>query len=560
VFFKGVHVMTWQQSRKSFSRWALVTAPFFAAFGIASCSSEPQDATPTTAGAGGRPGTTTTGGASGSGGAGPGSNKGDWCATQKVLHDNCLGCHGKQPFFGAPMSLVTFDDLHARSLTTPSQYVYELVKRRIHDVQKPMPPASTNDVLTRSELETLDAWLDNGRAGKSASCPPGVIDAGTGAGGTGGTGAGGAGGTGAGGAGKGGAGGATAGGAGGAATGGASGTGAGGTGAGGTADGGGKGGAAGSGGASGAAGGNPGDGGTAPPGDWPADCEQRFTMRAHGVSQPGDMTKFNVSTAPSKQFYQCFMFKVPWGADAVQALRFRSIVDDARVVHHWLLYGTPNGTGPDGQVGGNGCSGSSAALLAGWAPGNTEPVLPADVGLLLPSGASAYLGLEVHYNNTASYPDSLDASGVEFCVTKKFRPKTAGVHWLGSNAILLAPRAMQNVVGTCDPVTREPIHILSIWPHMHQLGTRMSMVLNRAGGAKETLHDAPFSFDDQRSYAKNVTVNDGDTITSTCSFNNTTSLPVTFGPNTENEMCYNFVTAWPANALSAAAGSDHCLQ
>jgi hypothetical protein len=39
----------------------------------------------------------------------------------------------------------------------------------------------------------------------------------------------------------------------------------------------------------------------------------------------------------------------------------------------------------------------------------------------------------------------------------------------------------------------------------------------------------------------------------------TTNLPVTFGPNTENEMCYNFVTAWPANALSHAAGSDHCL-
>jgi len=211
----------------------------------------------------------------------------------------------------------------------------------------------------------------------------------------------------------------------------------------------------------------------------------------------------------------------------------------------WLLYGDSNGTGPDGQVGGSGCSGSDGTLLAGWAPGNTERVLPSDVGLLMPSGPSAYLSLEIHYNNTANYPDALDASGVEFCMTKKFRPKTAGVHWLGSNGILLAPRATQDVVGTCDPVTKEPIHILSIWPHMHQLGTHMTMVLNRAGGAKMTMHDAPFSFDDQRAYAVDLTVNDGDTITSTCRFNNTTSLPVTFGPNTENEMCYNFVTAWP---------------
>jgi hypothetical protein len=548
--------MSWQRSR-SF-HWTGLTNSFFVALAFWSCSSQPTDANPSGTGAAGGSGKTTTGGASGSGGAGasggagPGSSKGDWCATQKVIQENCLGCHGKQPLFGAPMPLVTYDDLHVRSLTSPSRFVHELVKERIHDVQKPMPPASTNDVLTRTELETLDAWLADGGQAKSASCPA-PMDAGTGAGGagSGGTGSGGtgAGGTGAGGTGSGG-------------------TGAGGTGAGGAGSGGASTGGAGAGGATGGSagssgaggrGGNAGDGGTAPPGDWPSDCEQRFTMRAHGVSQPGDTTKFNVSTAPSKQFYQCFMFKVPWGADAVQALRFRSIVDDARVVHHWLLYGTPNGTGPDGQVGGNGCSGSNATLLAGWAPGNTEPVLPADVGLLMPSGASGYLGLEVHYNNTASYPDALDASGVEFCVAKKFRPKTAGVHWLGSNGILLAPRAMGNVVGTCDPISRDPIHILSIWPHMHQLGTRMSLVLNRTGGAKETLHDAPFSFDDQRSYSKDVIVNDGDTLTSTCSYNNTTSLPVTFGPNTENEMCYNFVTAWPANALSNAAGSDHCL-
>jgi len=548
--------MTGQRSHTSFFRWARSTNPFFVAFAFWSCSSQPNDANPSGAGTAGRSATTTSGGAAGSGGAtgsgaagsggaGPGTSKGDWCAVQKVIQENCLSCHGKQPLFGAPMSLLSFDDLHARSVTSPSRFVYELVKERIHNVQKPMPPASTNDVLTRTELETLDAWLADGARANSASCPGG-IDAGTGAGGTGGADAGGtgAGGTGAGGTGAGGSG-----------AGGAGRAGAGGAGAGGAS---GAGGTAGSAGASGAGGGNPGDGGTAPPG-WPTDCEQRFTMRAHGVSQPGDTTKFNVSTAPVKQFYQCFMFKAPWGADAVQALRFRSIVDDARVVHHWLLYGQANGTGPDGQVGGNGCSGSDATLLAGWAPGNTEPVLPADVGLLMPSGANAYFGLEVHYNNTANYPDALDASGVEFCVTKKFRPKTAGVHWLGSNAILLAPRAMQNVVGTCDPVSREPIHILSIWPHMHQLGTHMNIVLNRAGGAKETLHNAPFSFDDQRAYAKDVTVNDGDTITSTCTYNNTTSLPVTFGPNTENEMCYNFITAWPANALSNSAGSDHCI-
>jgi hypothetical protein len=533
--------------------WPALVSPLFVALALASCSGEPvNDAPRPTGGSGGNGGTTSTGGAGGVGGSagtGPGSPRGDWCSTLTVLRENCQGCHGTQPLFGAPMRLVTFDDLHARSVTSPGKFVHELVRERIHSVQKPMPPASTNDVLTSAELKTLDTWLDDGARANSSTCGSNPTDAGSGVGGAGGTGAagsGGIGGTGAGG------------------SGGRAGTGAGGSGGAGGAAGSGTGGIAGTAGAAGSAGasgagGSAGDGGVSPPGDWPADCEQRFIMRAHGISQPGDMTKYNVSTAPTRQFYQCFLFKAPWGTDPAQALRFRSIVDDARVVHHWLLYGTPNGTGPDGQVGGDGCSGSDSTLLAGWAPGNTEPALPSDVGLLMPSGANAYFGLEIHYNNTANYPNALDASGVEFCITKKFRPKTAGVHWLGSNLILIPPRTTQDVVGTCDPVTREPIHILSIWPHMHQLGVHSTIVLNRAGGAKETLHNAPFNFDDQRSYARDVTVNDGDTITSTCRYNNTTALPVTFGTNTENEMCYNFVTAWPAHSLSNTAGGDHCL-
>ena len=48
-------------------------------------------------------------------------------------------------------------------------------------------------------------------------------------------------------------------------------------------------------------------------------------------------------------------------------------------------------------------------------------------------------------------------------------------------------------------------------------------------------------------------------LTTTCSYNNTTNGLVTFGPNTENEMCYNFVTAYPAGALSGPAGANHCL-
>jgi hypothetical protein len=393
-----------------------------------------------------------------------------------------------------------------------------MVGQRIHDAQSPMPPLSTNDHLLPTEMASLDGWIAGGaQAGNAASCAG--TSTSSGAGGSDATG---------------------------------SSTGAGGmSGAGGAT---GAGGAGGSGGATGVGG----AGGSMPPVGWPTDCQQRYKLLAHGRSQPGDTSKFNVSGAPQKQFYQCFFFKVPYGTDVVQALQFSPIIDDTRVVHHWILYGSDTATGTDGQVGGGGCS--NGAFVAGWAPGGRTTNLPPDVGLQMPSGSSATLALEIHYNNLASYTDALDASGVEFCTTKTFRPNTAAVHWLGSNAISVLPHQTKDVVSTCDPTSTQPVHVLAESPHMHQTGVHAKLVLNRKSGTQEVLHDKPFAFADQQSYPLDVIVNDGDTLTTTCTFNNTTDGLVVFGPNTENEMCYNFVTAYPAGGLSGPMGANHCLR
>jgi hypothetical protein len=185
--------------------------------------------------------------------------------------------------------------------------------------------------------------------------------------------------------------------------------------------------------------------------------------------------------------------------------------------------------------------------------------LPADVGLQMPSGPSAYLALEIHYNNSANHADALDASGVEFCVTKKLRTHTASVHWLGSTNISLAPRARQEVAGTCDPAATQPVNIIAVHPHMHRLGTHARLVLSRTAGPTATLHDAPFRFADQLTYQVNAVVNEGDTLTTTCTYDNTTNGTVTFGGNADNETCYNFVTAHPAGGLSAFGTANRCV-
>jgi hypothetical protein len=81
---------------------------------------------------------------------------------------------------------------------------------------------------------------------------------------------------------------------------------------------------------------------------------------------------------------------------------------------------------------------------------------------------------------------------------------------------------------------------------MHEMGTHMKMELTQAGGSKIMMLDKPFSFDDQRAYDTPMRVKSGDVITTTCDYDGI----ATFGTDSEKEMCYNYVLAYPAGALS----------
>ena len=66
-------------------------------------------------------------------------------------------------------------------------------------------------------------------------------------------------------------------------------------------------------------------------------------------------------------------------------------------------------------------------------------------------------------------------------------------------------------------------------------------------------------------YDTPAVVKPGETLTTTCTFNNTTSAAIAFGTVSEAEMCYNFVVAYPAKALHNPGNSiegalNTCLQ
>jgi hypothetical protein len=245
--------------------------------------------------------------------------------------------------------------------------------------------------------------------------------------------------------------------------------------------------------------------------------------------------------------YHCFYFDAP-DTDVLQVTGWAPIIDDERTLHHWLLYYT---TRTDVVAGGNeACSGvhPEDTLLGGWAPGGETQELPEDVGLRVEPGPNTRIILELHYNNVARHTDSVDQSGVRLCATSTPQKNEAATHWLGTENIFLFPGGETEGTTTCTPT--EEVNILSISPHMHLLGTHASMRINRADGTQEMLLDEPFSFDSQIGYNTPTKLMPGDTLTSTCTWNNTTGGLVGFGSASSAEMCYLFTIAYPIGALN----------
>jgi hypothetical protein len=152
--------------------------------------------------------------------------------------------------------------------------------------------------------------------------------------------------------------------------------------------------------------------------------------------------------------------------------------------------------------------------------------------------------MTVHYYNALSGAKAeQDASGVEICITKRKRPKVAAVMPFAANPVVPPGGAERS--STCTVRASEPVHIITSSPHMHGLGVHAKLVVQRASGKTEVIHDKPFNFEEQTTYPIDFVVNDGDKITTTCKYENNTSSLVLFGKKTEDEMCFNFALYYP---------------
>ena len=92
------------------------------------------------------------------------------CDVDAVLKSRCQTCHGSETKYGASAPLVTYEDLQKNGPgASSSKKVLELVKERIHDDNRPMPPVP-NERLSSAELAVLDGWIGAGAPASDARC------------------------------------------------------------------------------------------------------------------------------------------------------------------------------------------------------------------------------------------------------------------------------------------------------------------------------------------------------------------------------------------------------
>ncbi|MFW6197457.1 MAG: hypothetical protein ACOC5B_01200 [Myxococcota bacterium] len=393
------------------------------------------------------------------------------CEVEEALESVCRDCHGDPPQFGAPMSLMTWEDTQQPGVTDESKMVHELIGERINSSTDPMPPQGFD--LTPEHKAALDAWVGQGapKAADGGGCTS--TDGGTDPGG-------------------------------------------------------------------------PGVG----PDELPCTPDYEFT--AHDEADP---TKgYSVPLGGDGNYYICFSVPAPF-EEGEQATAWAPIISDERVLHHWILWESPNTGYEDGEVFPCGAlPDSDSKFLMGWAPGGKNFVMPSDVGLGL--NPDSTLLLQVHYWNATGIEDIRDESGVAVC-TDSGRPEEAGVIAVGPHSGLeIPPRAEDHEESfTCPGFLTDflgEMNVLASSPHMHQLGERFTTEIIRNEGTDdesvEPLTDVdPWDFNNQTSYPHDppVTVEPGDGVRVTCTYDNPYNSTVEWGENSEDEMCFDFLLVYP---------------
>jgi hypothetical protein len=215
---------------------------------------------------------------------------------------------------------------------------------------------------------------------------------------------------------------------------------------------------------------------------------------------------------------------------------FRAI--DPVGTHHTVV--TLQDSGADEEFG---CGAGTLAdeMIFASGVGTDDLIFPDGVAIKVPAGRKILLNL--HLFNVSDQPiNGTSGTQVKLIPASEVTDE-AEVVFAGTFGISLPPNQETTLTGRCT--FDNPSKVISVWPHMHQLGTHMK-VFHEAGGGDDKLHDKPYSFEEQVNYKITpVDVAAGEKIRVECTWNNTTGQTVTFGDSSEAEMCFAGLYRYP---------------
>ena len=240
---------------------------------------------------------------------------------------------------------------------------------------------------------------------------------------------------------------------------------------------------------------------------------------------------------------------------------FAPRIDNKTIVHHVVLFeaDTAYSTTPTK------CSAGGSLqwrMVTGWAPGGKGFELPPEAGFPIKTTGATHYVVQMHYSNPQALTGQTDTSGFDLC-TSAPRANEADVLAFGTQKIDIPIGATKSLDCTVPVKTKiqgfdvdfSGLHLIASMPHMHKLGTEMTTQL-LAGGLSGPASDlgtiTNWSFATQAwlpikgdGTGVGAVTKAGDFIKTRCTWKNTTGQAVSYGQNTDDEMCYSFTTYYP---------------
>jgi len=233
---------------------------------------------------------------------------------------------------------------------------------------------------------------------------------------------------------------------------------------------------------------------------------------------------------PGSEEYLCFGFDAALlgGAD----IGAMSLDAPAGVVtlHHVSLYAATSDF-PPGPVE---CETmpADAVSLHVWALGMGDLALDPDLAIAVPPGTT-HLIVQAH----ALRSDDGPAASGEVVIETRRDPMHLAA-WLPLRVPTPAIGPHERISSSSSCAIAEPLHVISVWPHMHRIGVEFHGLVDVV----------PFTYDTQHAYPVSIDVAGGESIASMCTWENPTDATVLPGPKLSDEKCEQALIAWPVEA------------